>query len=194
MDKHRVIETERLSIALHAEKLDENIRILDIGGGGEGIISKLYQNRVVAIDIREDELSEVDEQHSLKIVMDATDLAFMANQFDRVTAFYSLMYFNDEDVKKTIKEVTRVIKPGGLIEIWDTEIPSVTEVDKDIFIVYMDVSIGNQIITTGYGTSVKEKKRDMSFYLQVLEDNDFIIEDAVVGSGTALFISARMPG
>ena len=32
--------------------------ILDIGGGGEGIIGRLYGSRVTAIDNREEELDE----------------------------------------------------------------------------------------------------------------------------------------
>lgn len=33
-------------------------RILDIGGGGEGIIGMRYSNRVISIDTRKDELEE----------------------------------------------------------------------------------------------------------------------------------------
>ncbi|MDH5201498.1 MAG: hypothetical protein OEW93_11465, partial [Candidatus Bathyarchaeota archaeon] len=47
--------------------------ILDIGGGGEGIIGKLNGRQVVSIDLSAGELEETDNE-SLKIVMDATDL------------------------------------------------------------------------------------------------------------------------
>lgn len=30
--------------------------IVDLGGGGEGVIGQLYGNRVVAIDVKQDEL------------------------------------------------------------------------------------------------------------------------------------------
>ena len=33
-------------------------KILDIGGGGEGIIGRLYGPQVIAIDYRQDELDE----------------------------------------------------------------------------------------------------------------------------------------
>ena len=36
-------------------KKELNGRILDIGGGGEGIIGRLYREQVVAIDNRQEE-------------------------------------------------------------------------------------------------------------------------------------------
>ncbi|UCD06465.1 MAG: methyltransferase domain-containing protein, partial [candidate division WOR-3 bacterium] len=65
--------------------------ILDIGGGGEGIIGRLNGKQVVAIDTRFDELQET-KNDSLKIVMDATDLKFLPSTFDAATSFFSLMY------------------------------------------------------------------------------------------------------
>lgn len=50
--------------------------ILDVGGGGEGIISRHSGNSVVAIDWRKDELEET-EDIGLKIVMDACNMAFL---------------------------------------------------------------------------------------------------------------------
>ena len=60
--------------------------ILDIGGGGDGVIGRLYTNQVVAIDIRQDELDEAPIGFE-KIVMDATHLEFNDNSFDHVTSF-----------------------------------------------------------------------------------------------------------
>jgi len=50
--------------------------ILDIGGGGEGIIGRLNGEQVVAIDKRLDELEETDND-ALKIVMDESFLGFL---------------------------------------------------------------------------------------------------------------------
>lgn len=58
-----------------------NGKILDIGGGGEGVIGRLYTNQVVAIDIRQDELDEAPTGFE-KILMDATQLDFKDNSFD----------------------------------------------------------------------------------------------------------------
>ena len=55
-----------------------NGKILDIGGGGEGVIGRLYTNQVVAIDIRQEELDEAPTGFE-KILMDATQLDFKDN-------------------------------------------------------------------------------------------------------------------
>ena len=47
--------------------------ILDLGGGGEGIVGKLNGRQVVAIDTSVEELQET-KNDAWKVVMDATDL------------------------------------------------------------------------------------------------------------------------
>ena len=48
-------------------------RILDIGGGGEAVIGRLYREQVTAIDNRQEELDEAPSGFE-KVLMDATDL------------------------------------------------------------------------------------------------------------------------
>ena len=66
-------------------------KILDIGGGGEGVIGRIYQAQVTAIDNRQEELDEAPDGFR-KLLMDARALAFPDASFDHVTAFYALMY------------------------------------------------------------------------------------------------------
>ena len=115
MDSNKVFETERLTVTISPAKLEDHVRILDIGGGGEGVISKIYKHKVVAIDQRYDELSEILDTESLKLVMDATKLDFIQEQFERATAFYSYMYMSEAEVKSSISEVYRVLKDKGLL-------------------------------------------------------------------------------
>ena len=100
-----------------------NGKILDIGGGGEGIIGRLYTNQVVAIDIRQDELDEAPTGFE-KILMDATHLKFKDNFFDHITSFYTLMFMNTEDQKRAVLEAARVLKNNGEFHIWDCDILS----------------------------------------------------------------------
>jgi ubiquinone/menaquinone biosynthesis C-methylase UbiE len=58
--------------------------ILDIGGGGEGVIGKLNGKQVIAIDKNKEELEEAHNK-ALKIIMDAADLKFLPNSFDVCT-------------------------------------------------------------------------------------------------------------
>lgn len=88
IDQSKILETDRKTILIKQKKLLDGQRILDIGGGGEGIISTLYKEKVVAIDIRIEELNEISEISSFKIVMDATKLTFADDQFERTTAFF----------------------------------------------------------------------------------------------------------
>src|SRR5512136_2785483 len=71
--KHRYM-TEMKTIVMKPVRTDGFI--LDVGGGGEGIIGKLNGKQVVSIDTSEEELEET-KNESLKIVMDATDLKFI---------------------------------------------------------------------------------------------------------------------
>jgi len=127
-----------------------NGRILDIGGGGEGIISRHAGNRVISIDIRKDELLESPDV-GIKIVMDAVDLKFLDNTFDVITCFYSLMYMSEETVEKCLSEAFRVLKPDGCLWIWDTEM-SWNE-QSDVFIANLDIALANELISAGYGVS-----------------------------------------
>lgn len=122
--------------------------VLDIGGGGEGIVSRHAGESVVAIDRRKDELEET-PNIGLKIVMDATDMKFLDNTFDHATCFYSLMYMNAEDVEKCIKEAFRVLRTGGCLWIWDTAIPE--PFDEDVFVVQLEVTLKRETISTGFG-------------------------------------------
>ena len=122
--------------------------VLDVGGGGEGIISRIAGNSVVAIDIRRDELEETPDI-GLKIVMDACCTGFLDNTFDNITGFYTLMYM--EHIERFFAEALRILKPGGYLWIWDTVIPELQS--GNIFIVPVEVKLTDKTISTAYGVS-----------------------------------------
>lgn len=97
--------------------------ILDIGGGGEGTIGRLYGTQVIAIDNRQEELDEAPEGFE-KVLMDARSLDFPDEHFDHVTFFYSLMFMDADTHKQAVSEAARVLKKGGYLHIWDAEIVS----------------------------------------------------------------------
>jgi ubiquinone/menaquinone biosynthesis C-methylase UbiE len=123
--------------------------ILDIGGGGEGIIGRLHGKQVVAIDTREEELMETNNE-ALKVVMDAADLKFLPKSFDACTAFFSLMYIPKSIHQKVFEEVFRVLKDHGRFLIWDVRIPD-NVVGYKAFIVHLKVKLPNEEVGTGYG-------------------------------------------
>ena len=124
-----------------------NGKILDIGGGGEGIIGRLYTNQVVAIDIRQEELDEAPTGFE-KILMDATHLKFKDNFFDHITSFYTLMFMNTEDQKRAVLEAVRVLKNNGEFHVWDCDILSAY---PEPFCVDVEVQLLDEHIVTTYG-------------------------------------------
>ena len=148
--------------------------ILDIGGGGEGIIGILKGRDVIAIDLIEEELEEA-PPGPLKIVMDARDLLFLDGTFATATAFFSLMYLKSRrDQQKVLEEVLRVLQPGGQFLIWDVSVPQRPEgEEKDIYVARLSVGVGDRTIGTGYGQRWPSETRDLAFYLDLAAEVGF---------------------
>lgn len=91
--------------------LDVAGHILDLGGGGEGVIGRLRPDQVVAIDPNRREL-EGAAPGPLKVVMDARDLQFLDDTFAAATSFFTLMYIAGSD-HEVFAEVSRVLAPGA---------------------------------------------------------------------------------
>ncbi len=133
--------------------------ILDLGGGGEGVIGRLNGRQVIAIDYKYEELQETSNA-SVQLVMDARALAFPPSSFATVTSFFTLMYLNDHDVLAVFREVFRVLKAGGRFLIWDVRIPHQVG-DEPGFGVVLTVSLPDANITTGYAVRWAEKAQDL---------------------------------
>lgn len=141
--------------------LDKTIKgtILDIGGGGEGIIGRIYKSQVTAIDNRQAELDEAPEGFN-KILMDACNLKFNDKTFDNVTLFYTLMYIDKEQHKKVIQEAYRVLNNEGNLFIWDADIN-----EANPFLVQLNIDANGSKIDATYGI-YKENAFQNSAYLQ----------------------------
>jgi len=138
----------------------KSLRFLDIGGGGEGIIGKLYGSNVVAIDKRADELYETSND-SLKIEMDAAQMGFLDNSFNVVTIFFTLLYMPADVKQAVLKESLRVLKDGGVLEIWDAFVPKYEQGEKDIFVADVEIVLPDETIHTQYGSLMgKEAQTD----------------------------------
>jgi ubiquinone/menaquinone biosynthesis C-methylase UbiE len=138
--------------------------VLDIGGGGEGVIGRMEGSQVVAIDCRPDELEEAPEG-PLKIVMDARRLQFLEDTFAAATAFFSLMYFDHNvDLEKALSEIFRVLKPGGHFRIWDVDTSALPEAKKPLFAVRLKYIVNGIASATAYGRPWPTQTRDQNFY------------------------------
>lgn len=143
--------------------------ILDIGGGGEGIIGRIYQSQVTAIDNRQEELDEAPEGFT-KLLMDACDLKFEDSIFDNVSLFYTLMYIDKNKHNKVIKEAYRVLKKGGELYIWDTIIN-----EANPFLVELNIDIGDSIVNTTYGVYKDNAFEDKDYYKSICEELGFYL-------------------
>jgi ubiquinone/menaquinone biosynthesis C-methylase UbiE len=144
--------------------------ILDIGGGGEGIIGRLKGFTVIALDLKKEELEEA-PAGPLKLIMDATKLQFLDNTFDTATAFFSLMYFTKETRPQAFQEGARVLKSGGRFHLWDVTIPPQKDPEKIWFVVPLTIQLPNEEVQTGYGVSWKGREQTPDDYLQLAQQN-----------------------
>jgi len=147
--------------------------ILDIGGGGEGIIGKLNGTQVVAIDTSESELAET-KNEALKVVMDATDLKFLPNSFDICTAFFSLMYIPKSRHSKVFEQAHRVLKDNGQFLLWDVQIPR-TKKEYRQFIVPLKVQLPDKTVETGYGA--RWQTQDINYFKELAKEHKFKVAD-----------------
>lgn len=144
-------------------------RVLDIGGGGEGIVARHIGERVVAIDHLLCELEET-QDIGIKIVMDAGDMSFVDNLFDNATCFYSIMYMSDETLGKVFNECYRVLKNDGYLWIWDTVIPE--SYDEEVFIVQMQAKLDHEEVSAGFGIGWN-RGQSLESVLKLLNDAGF---------------------
>jgi ubiquinone/menaquinone biosynthesis C-methylase UbiE len=98
-------------------------RVLDIGGGGEGVIAQAGGARVVAIDRRVSEIHKARGKatDAAWLVADATRLPCRSHCLDSATAFFSCMYMSDDANRKAFREAGRALKKGGELWIWDAQ-------------------------------------------------------------------------
>ena len=147
--------------------------ILDIGGGGEGIIGQMKGKQVIAIDPSRRELEGTDDG-PLKIVMDAGDMLFLDGAFDVVTSFFTLMYIEGSDHEKIFEEAFRVLVSGGRFLIWDVDLPQCSDEEKDIVAFYLTIKLPNREVETGYGTKWPEQRQGLPYYKEIAERVGFI--------------------
>jgi ubiquinone/menaquinone biosynthesis C-methylase UbiE len=136
---------------IHLQKLDTDGSILDIGGGGEGLVSRIEGERVCAVDIRMSKIREA-QIHGAPanwIVGDGKQLSFQDSSFDMVTLWFSLGYMRDRNIKtRVLEEVRRVLKKQGKVSILASRIPGMT--NQFVFWARFTFPDGTQS-QTGYG-------------------------------------------
>ena len=160
-------------VKLEVKDFESDGLVLDIGGGGEGIIGRLKGKQAVAIDIRKGELDEI-LAGPQKVVMDARQLAFPDGSFHTATAFFSMMYLKTQnDHQKVMGEAWRVLKPGAHLHLWDVDLSKYPAKRKEFYLVRLRYRVGEYESTTGYGMRWPEEPRGEEYYLQLASQAGF---------------------
>jgi SAM-dependent methyltransferase len=171
-DEARIHRYERQEVVL--EDFAADGYVLDIGGGGEGIIGQLKPQQVVAIDINARELLGA-PAGPLKIVMDATDLKFLDETFRTATSFFTLMYMKPEDQERALRELHRVLQPGGRLLVWDVILPVRADPVKDIAVFPLTVRMPGREVKTGYGTFFPPSPHDVPYFVAMAQRTGFSV-------------------
>ena len=133
--------------------------VLDIGGGGEGVIARVGGPGIIAIDRYMSEIQEArDKAPGVNwMVADGTNLPHPDNCMDHATAFFSCMYMSDDVKVKVFCETQRVLKGSGEFWIWD--VPMTTK--SGTFACRLQVeSPGIPPIRTLYGVQAKDQSAE----------------------------------
>ena len=168
LQERRKIEPQTVTV----EDFEAEGFILDIGGGGEGVIGQLKGQQVIAIDINKREL-EGTPPGPLKIVMDARELKFLDNTFNTATVFFTFMYIASDDHQKVFEELHRVLKPGGRLLIWDVFFPALTDEKKNRALFWFKFILPEKEIRTGYGVRRPIKEQGLAHFKDLAEKSGF---------------------
>lgn len=170
--KERIYQFEQQLVTV--EDFEAEGFILDIGGGGEGVIGQLKGQQVIAIDISKRELEEA-PPGPLKIIMDARDLKFLDNTFKTATVFFTFMYIDSGDHPRVLEELFRVLAPGGRLLIWDVVFPEWKNDKKDVALFPLTVKLPGKEIGTGYGVRRPKQKQGLTHFVELAEKTGFKI-------------------
>jgi len=158
--------------------------ILDLGGGGEGVIGQLCAERVVSIDRMRQELESASGD-ALKIIMDAMDLQFLDHTFSTATAFFFFMFTLPQKRGKIFGEIFRVLRPGGKLLIWEITIPPFPGGEEELFVFPLTVNLPDgRKIETGYGCPWPGYNQSVEDYVRMAGKAGFTIKSSQVSNCT----------
>ena len=174
---------------MHTVRLDRTHTgsILDIGGGGEGIIGRLYGRQVTAIDNRREELDEAPEGFE-KVLMDACEMSFASASFDHVTFFYTMMFIAKDKQRRALAEACRCLRPGGTLEIWDAAFER-----AEPFVTELAVYVAGERIDVSYGVWEEGAPRTFSAFRRWLGAWACLRRSARRRRGTSICAGGRIP-
>jgi SAM-dependent methyltransferase len=166
-------QSPRLTVGL--DHFDAKGLILDIGGGGWGVIGQLKGAQVVTIDISKNELLEAPPGPLLKIVMDARQLLFLDGAFPTATVCFTFMFMAPSDHEQVYRELHRVLAPGGRLLIWDAVLPKLGDQRKRFASIPVTFRLPDKMINAGYGTYLVPGGQGLDHFERLASKTGFAI-------------------
>lgn len=170
------MRVETLVQKISLKELSTEGLILDIGGGGEGLVSRIGGEKVCAVDIRMSEIREA-QIHGAPanwFVGDGQRLGFKDASFDTVTLWFSLGYMREWNIKlRVLEEAKRVLTKQGEISILASKIPDSAE--RFVFWAHFTLPDGS-ISQTGYGVRGNQGQT-LEKIVDLLNDLEFKISN-----------------
>ncbi|MFX0046069.1 MAG: class I SAM-dependent methyltransferase [Candidatus Hermodarchaeota archaeon] len=151
--------------------------IIDIGGGGEGLVSRLEKDRVCVVDIslakvREAQIYGARAQWA---VSDGCHLCFRTDTFDIATLWFSLGYMRGWDTKKLVmEEARRVLKQEATLSILGAKIACPE--DRFLFNAQFTFPDGD-VSQVGYRLAGNQNQ-SLGSAVRTLEDSGFVVIDS----------------
>jgi len=171
--RYHIIDRQKVSLTA----IERPGWILDLGGGGEGVIGHLCGERVVSIDLQRRKLEEM-HNSALKIVMDAQDLQFLDNTFETATAFFFFTYTSPQNRAVIFKEAYRVLRPGGSLLIWDQQIPPYPGGEQDVYVLLLTIAMPDgREIQAGYGCPWPDHAQSAEDYVRWAAQAGFTVKN-----------------
>ncbi len=161
---------------IHLNEFKEQGLILDIGGGSEGLVSRIAGARVTALDISMLKLREamLYDPGSQWVLGDARKTCFNDSVFDIITIWFTLGYLRDSETKQAVLgEVFRLLKKGGMLSIYGCVIE--TQSDSFLFPVIIHLPDGSQV-QTGYRVSGNQNQTSYTI-MQLLKEIGFRVSN-----------------
>lgn len=147
--------------------------VVDIGGGGEGVIAKACGRETVGVDIRKGEIGEAKSRGAVAnwVLCDACSMPFRNGTFDVATFFFSLMYMKTFERKQTVLlETRRILKSDGLLCLWD----AIIQAESDVYMIFVEAILPDrEKIYTGYGVKGKEKEQSLEVINKLADEAGF---------------------
>ncbi|UCH05640.1 MAG: class I SAM-dependent methyltransferase [Candidatus Thorarchaeota archaeon] len=151
--------------------------IVDIGGGGEGLLSRLEKGRVCVVDIKLNKIREAQIYGAPAqwAVSDGRHLCFRTGSFDIATLWFSLGYMRDWETKELVmREIQRVLKPEGILSILGAKI--ICPEDRLLFKARFMFPDGD-VSQVGYSLAGNQNQ-SLTSTMIALEDSGLVVLDS----------------